>query len=157
MAADRWDEQVGTVADEAARLLESLRSMTAEQDTAGGEDTFEQSHRGDGTESPGPDRAPGGAPDPGHDPVCQWCPLCRGAAVVRSLSPETLARLADLAVLAAGVLADLSARQGPTASGTSGAGGDAGERGSRRPAPSPPKSRPVPVVDIDVPEEGPHA
>ena len=43
-----------------------------------------------------------------HDPFCTWCPLCRGAAVVRSLSPETLARLADLAALAATVLTDLA-------------------------------------------------
>ena len=51
------------------------------------------------------------AAEPGraaHDPFCTWCPLCRGAAVVRSLSPETLARLADLAALAATVLTDLA-------------------------------------------------
>ena len=33
------------------------------------------------------------------------CPLCRTAEVVRSLSPETITRLADLATLAATVLA----------------------------------------------------
>ena len=159
MGADRWDEQVGSVADEAARLLESLRRVTTEGDAHGAD-----GHRGERPgehEHPGPeaDSSSSRTPDAGHDPVCQWCPLCRSAAVVRSLSPETLARLADLAVVAAGVLSDLADRQAPSGDGAEGTGpmSGSGGRESRRPAPSPPPSRPVQVVDIDASEEEPHA
>ncbi|MEO7421014.1 MAG: hypothetical protein ABIU87_01305 [Ornithinibacter sp.] len=159
MGADRWDEQVGSVADEAARLLESLRRATAEDDDPGaetppGERDGEHAHQG-----PEADSSSSSLPDGGHDPVCQWCPLCRSATVVRSLSPETLARLADLAVVAAGVLSDLAARQGRSGAGPEADGPMSGtdERATRRPTASSPPSRPVPVVDIDVSEEGPHA
>ena len=36
MVAERWDEQVGSVADEAARLLESLRRSAADAQAAAG-------------------------------------------------------------------------------------------------------------------------
>ena len=138
MAAERWDEQVGSVADEAARLLESLRRSAAEAQAAAG--TSAGTDGGQATGSTGADaptaaRASGSAGDPtgrhpaglgsgpeggaAHDPFCTWCPLCRGAAVVRSLSPETLTRLADLAGVAASVLADLaSARATPDLRGS---------------------------------------
>ncbi len=181
MGAERWDEQVGSVADEAGRLLESLRRTAAESAARG-------SAGDDGPDAAGPAPAPGSAstsgpadggmpgaasaagPDgSGHDPFCTWCPLCRGAAVVRSLSPETLAKLADLATLAATVLTDLaSSRPGgdrpasghdpATApdrapAGTSpGASPPAGRR-PRRTGPAP--SRPIKVSDADDPQEAP--
>jgi hypothetical protein len=43
-----------------------------------------------------------------HDPFCAWCPLCRGAAMVRELSPQTLTQLAALATVVAELLADLA-------------------------------------------------
>jgi hypothetical protein len=99
-----------------------------------------------------------------HDPFCDWCPLCRGAAVVRSLSPETLARLADLATFASAVLTDLA---GSRAGGPSGAASSArpdpgdgpppaapGARTrARRSTPTP--SRPIPVSDADDAQEAP--
>ncbi len=145
MAADRWDDQVGSVADEAARLLESLlRASDGEGDGEGDREAGRErgDDAGDEADDEGDDDAGHGT---GHDPFCQWCPLCRSAAVVRSLSPETLSRLSDLAAVAAGVLADLAARASASPHRT--------EPGD---PPAPPRARPVPVVDIDVSEEGPH-
>ena len=164
MGADRWDEQVGSVADEAARLLESLRRSAGDPAPAA------TAPPASGSEAPPTDGrrgAPVGdpvaaAPSAGvpprraqddshrHEPSCDWCPLCRSAAVVRTLSPQTLARLADLAGLAATVLADLaSTRAAATTEGT-----------SARPDPAPPppaaEPRPIPVHDADDPKEAPH-
>ncbi|WP_392542329.1 hypothetical protein [Oryzobacter telluris] len=150
MGAERWDEQVGSVADEAARLLESLRRTAAE--AAAGAD--------DGAGSAPPPAADPADPGPGaasseapgcSDPFCQWCPLCRTSAVVRSLSPETLSRLADLAGVAAAVLADLASartREAPAAS--SGATATEDDRADR-----PGRARPIPVRDADDPQEDP--
>jgi hypothetical protein len=159
VAAERWEDQVGSVADEAARLLESLRRSA--------ETAATPSPAGEASTAPptddGPDAVPA-APAAPHDPFCTWCPLCRGAAVVRSLSPETLARLADLATLAASVLTDLaSSRPGPGPAPDA-ASDDAGRdpasgpaptprRRPRRPAPA--KARPIPVSDADDPQEAP--
>lgn len=147
MGADRWDEQVGSVADEAAKLLESLR-RTAESAGEPAERGPGAPHAGDptasdgGAEGAGEDGRP--APETGtHDPFCTWCPLCRTAEVVRSLSPETITRLADLASLAATVLADLASAR------TSGHPSDAGAGPHHRPAPRPSPSRPIPVRDAD--------
>jgi hypothetical protein len=166
VAAERWDEQVGSVADEATRLLESLRRSAAEAQAAAG--PTEGADGGPATRATGADAPAGGTasgpstgdaadaaetgPGPGggaeHDPFCTWCPLCRGAAVVRSLSPETLTRLADLAGVAASVLADLA-----TARATQASGGPDAPSATRRPAPT--ASRPIPVRDADDPQEEP--
>lgn len=138
MGAERWDEQVGSVAEEASRLLEALRLGT------------------EGPVRPGADRStPGPADGPGpedeagatgcSDPFCQWCPLCRTVSVVRGLSPETLTRLADLAGAAAGVLADLAAARraaGPAPGGAGPAEGDTPARAPRARA-----DQPIPVRD----------
>ena len=177
MGAERWDEQVGSVADEAGRLLESLRRTAAESAARG-------SAGDDGPDAAGPAPAAGSAPasgpaaggrpaaasaaDPdgsGHDPFCTWCPLCRGAAVVRSLSPETLARLADLASLAATVLTELAATRPasgspPSTDGADDAGDPTPSAGRPRPATrtrraTPVPSRPIQVSDADDPQEAP--
>jgi hypothetical protein len=185
VGAERWDEQVGSVADEAGRLLESLRRTAAEsaaRESVGHDDADAEgrapaagSRSGSGSAgaaAAGAAAAGAGAPEGGmpaggpdgsrHDPSCTWCPLCRGAAVVRSLSPETLAKLADLATLAATVLTDLASSRpagGPPASGPDEpAAGPA--RGSARPGhrsrhPGPAQSRPIPVIDADDPQEAP--
>lgn len=143
MGADRWDEQVGSVADEAARLLESLRrsaeTANANTDASGPEGPREGEHPASASEGEHPASGPGA-----HDPFCTWCPLCRTAEVVRSLSPETITRLADLATLAATVLADFASTRTP--SDPSDAGGAGPER---RPAARPSPSRPIPVRDAD--------
>ncbi len=155
MGAERWDEQVGSVADEATRLLESLRRSAAEAAAPG---------TGAGSEGAPPasadDAGPAAPPRPenvepdagAHDPACQWCPLCRGAAVVRSLSPQTLTRLADLAGLAATVLADLASTRGAADGSATGPGADAAAPPAR-----PRSGRPIPVTDADDPGEAPRA
>jgi hypothetical protein len=123
---DRWDEQLGSVAEEAQRLLESLRR-------AGG---------GPGPEDDeGAPSAPRAAEDRSAeeawvctDPFCRSCPLCRTVAVVRGLSPETLRRLADLATVAAGVLVDLAGDR-------AGRPPDPPDGGAAQPAPERPAER----------------
>jgi hypothetical protein len=141
---DRWDEQVGSVAEEAQRLLESLRRAGGDVDDESAGDT-------DGGDSVHAEPADGRADPAGEqwvctDPFCRSCPLCRTVAVVRGLSPETLGRLADLATVAAGVLSDLARDR-------AGAPADTGDRpvpeeptaARTRPAPA----RPIPVRDAD--------
>ena len=182
MGAERWDEQVGSVADEATRLLESLRrtaeaaaqSVGEEGDRAAGPDAGPDAtppaptprppaprrRRDAGTPTP-PSRRRAGPGTASHDPFCTWCPLCRGAAVVRSLSPETLTRLADLAGLAATVLADLASTRstaGPPA--PDGDPADPTTRTTPRPTATPRRagpapSAPIPVRDADDPQEAP--
>ena len=96
MDADtRLDAAVGSVAEEATRLLEALgRPPAPSRDE--------------------PEPHPGGSQH-GHRAMgdaetCTWCPVCRSVGVLRSVSPETLGRLADLATAAATVLADLATR-----------------------------------------------
>jgi hypothetical protein len=140
VADDGWDEQVGSVAEEAQRLLESLRA-------GGGPEP-----RDDAT-PPGEGSGPG-VDDPADetwvctDPFCRSCPLCRTVAVVRGLSPETLRRLADLATVAAGVLADLAGERAaaPPRGGEAAGGRRPQGDAARRPTPS---VRPIPVRDAD--------
>ena len=71
MDADaRLDAAVGSVAQEATKLLEALGR--SEQD--------EHVHVA-----------------MGEAESCSWCPVCRGVTLLRGVSPETLGRLADLA------------------------------------------------------------
>lgn len=114
MTAEGWHEQVGSVAEEAERLLESLR-RTGETPARGtredhGSDEVRDGDGSHGTPSAGEEapRAPAGGFSC-DDPVCQWCPVCRTSAFVRQLSPETLSGLAELAGFAASVLGDLAA------------------------------------------------
>ena len=167
MGAEHWDEQVGSVADEATRLLQSLRRSAA--DAAAGERPASPEVPADaggappaGTRTgPGSTDAAGDGEGDGatassaasgagvHDPFCPWCPLCRGAAAVRTLSPETLTRLADLAGVAATVLADLASTRSTAAA-------DGGTPEDGRPGPDrSASSRPIPVHDADDPEEAP--
>ena len=116
MTTERWSDEVGSVAEEAGRLLESLRRAGREAaDDASPQDAPPDGTRGAGTGRASTDAPPADAATDGFtcdDPVCQWCPVCRVSAVVRRLSPETLSGLAELAGFAATVLGDLaSARE----------------------------------------------
>ena len=150
MGDDRWDEQVGSVAEEAQRLLETLRR-------AGGGAAGEAGPATDGSPDEGPDTH--GA-DPGDadgwtctDPFCRACPLCRTVAVVRGLNPETLRRLADLAAVAATVLTDLAAQRAsaPSRPATAPAPGPDGASGGSASSPTAARrsGRPIPVRDAD--------
>lgn len=134
MDADaRLDAAVGSVAEEAAKLLEAFGRSAAgpkgDAEPAG---------------SDGDARADHVHIAMGDAQTCSWCPVCRSVTLLRGVSPETLGRLADLAAAAATVLADLAARQ------TEGAG--------ETPTPAPasshraPRTEPIAVVDEeDVP------
>ncbi|MBR7743144.1 hypothetical protein KC207_07555 [Phycicoccus sp. BSK3Z-2] len=134
MTAQRWSDDLGSVADEAGRLLESLRraGQDAAEQRATEQQAAETTEPSDGpsTSAPdvdadtsprpigrssdtgGSDGGTGEAPFSCDDPVCQWCPVCRASAFVRRLSPETLSGLSELAGFAATVLGDLaSARE----------------------------------------------
>ena len=125
----------GTVAEEAARLIDAMASM-ARSGTG--------PNHGSGPYPGGAPRgsASSGAPDAsrGSDnragpsdrtcracggerddtPVaCKLCPLCQGIALLRSVRPETVDRLADFASAVAASLRDVAAQaraSGPTPS-----------------------------------------
>ena len=131
MDADaRLDAAVGSVAEEATRLLEALGRSSARGPAPAGH------------AAPAGQAAPGPGPDREHVHVamgdaetCTWCPVCRSVGVLRSVSPETLGRLADLATTAATVLADLATRHT-----------DGGTAERREPA-GRTRTEPIPVVD----------
>jgi hypothetical protein len=72
----------------------------------------------------------------GDAETCTWCPVCRSVGVLRTVSPETLGRLADLAGAAATVLADLATRHTEEGAG-----------GRREPADRTTRTEPITVVD----------
>lgn len=134
----------GTVAEEAARLIEAMASI-ARSSTGPKEDP--SAYAGGPARGSGAADAADGSEDQkdssdgvcsscgGHrdsTPVaCKLCPLCQGIAFMRSVRPETVDRLADLASAVASTLRDLATQSrasGPSstagaASGqTSGAG-----------------------------------
>lgn len=78
---------VGTVAEEAARLMEALASRANSQ-------SYHEEHQ---------------HPPAGEATTCALCPICQGIALLRTVSPETIDRLADLAAAASGALRDFAA------------------------------------------------
>ena len=113
---DGGHEPLGSVGEEAAKLFEALQDWA--RDSAGGDGHAHHAAGGAGS------RAEGGAQD-GAD--CTWCPVCRGAQLVRQTSPEVKAHLtvaaSSLLQAAAGLLA---AAQPPGTSNTSGTSGTSG-------------------------------
>ena len=125
----------GTVAEEAARLIEAMASMArsrtgsnqehssyaggpAEEPASPGvaDDSRRSEHPGAGSD--GTCSACGGERD--STPVaCRLCPLCQGIALLRSVRPETVDRLADFASAVASSLRDVATQSraaGPTPS-----------------------------------------
>jgi hypothetical protein len=170
--ADDERPAVGTVAEEAARLLDALGGWassaqagyaarpTTEHDDADRDGQHDDGQHDDGqlhdhahgTGAPGTDR-PGAAAGGsrcatcgaengvGQAVACQLCPVCQGIGLLRSVRPETVDRLADLAGALAATLRDM-AGQRRAASGSS------ASRSSQ-----PPSSR---VQDIVVDDEDTH-
>ena len=137
MDADaRLDAAVGSVAQEATRMLEALgRPPAPPRDEPDGADDAATSHdpmagRDGSTSAEHVHVAMGDAQ------TCTWCPVCRSVGVLRGVSPETLGRLADLATAAATVLADLATRHTDSR---------AGER--REDADRTTRTEPITVVD----------
>jgi len=135
---------IGTVAQEAARLIEEMATMARLSHPAGdaaspsagapapGPAGADPPHRPDPAASETPDDSqtrpgptahtcsecgaergdlPGGAsPTDDLPQSCRLCPLCRGIALLRSVRPETVDLLADLAVSVATSLREIAMR-----------------------------------------------
>src|ERR1035437_3382895 len=124
---------IGTVAQEAARLIEDMATMARSSRSSGDDPS---PYAGEGSAAPVGPEAPHAAGPSERDPAggsettdeasegtcsmcgaehsdtlgdstpssCRICPLCRGIALLRSVRPETVDLLADLAMSGAGPL-----------------------------------------------------
>lgn len=141
----------GTVTEEAARLIDALASMARssadptpdprpyasepaqEPGSPGAPDASYHSEGGDAP-SEGGCSVCGGEPDGGGKPdgapvACRLCPLCQGIALLRSVRPETVDRLADLASAVAATLRDMATQtraSGPRSAARPGSGKTSG-------------------------------
>lgn len=129
---------IGTVAEEAARLMEGVASMARSRSSRSQGHTpyaGQRAHRPDGPPDGPPAgdaagvRTPGGEPGAGAcshcgsegadtSKSCRLCPLCQGIALLRSVRPETMDQLADLASAVTECLRDVAAQlraSGPAA------------------------------------------
>lgn len=130
-------EPVGSVAEETARLVEALGGWAeglrppapaaAPSDAERTDAANTHGQRSERNEGGGaPPRSGGGTDEAGtrhtvrceHCGVasragealaCQLCPLCQGIALLRTVRPETVERLADLAASLSGALRDIAA------------------------------------------------
>lgn len=174
--ADQTESMIGTVAEEAARLIAAMATMArvstvpsddpidhgtsphadrpaqsavpphpqapGSQDSVWSGDAPSEDASSAGGPTAGPGPAPacsacGGETD-GTPVACKLCPLCQGIALLRSVRPETVERLADLATSIAASLRDVA-----TQSRASGPAPDAGSRSDH-----------ATVQDIPVDDEG---
>jgi hypothetical protein len=134
---EQYPSPIGTVAQEAARLIEDMATMARSgysRDDAPGpyagqraqEPVWPQAPRAAGHTAP--DQAEGseaadepvdgtcsmcgaehhGTPGQDTPSTCRICPLCRGINVLRSVRPETVDLLADFAMSVAGTLRDVA-------------------------------------------------
>src|SRR5689334_21218245 len=115
--------RVGTVAEEAARLVDAYASWSesARQSPDGPAEEGESQYAGSPgaagcTGSPGSAAgdqrcaACGAETGAGRAVTCGVCPLCQGLALLRAVRPETVDRLADLAAAVTATLRDVAAQ-----------------------------------------------
>ena len=118
--------RVGTVAEEAARLVDAFASWSesARQSPDGPSEEGESRYAGSAgspgsagsTGSPGSAAgdqrcaACGAETGAGRAVTCGVCPLCQGLALLRAVRPETVDRLADLAAAVTATLRDVAAQ-----------------------------------------------
>ncbi len=171
---DQPQPSIGTVAEEAARLISAVATMARSNAVPSEDPRHDPSpyaggpahdatpphvehvppgagpvpppQAGPAPPDPGPQRSPqtcsacGG--ESGGTPVaCKLCPLCQGIALLRTIRPETVDRLADLASAMAESLRDMA-----TQSRASGPAPDASAQPGMRP-------NGVTVQDIRVDDE----
>ena len=138
---------VGSVAEEASRLLDALGGWAG---TASAAYAGSASHH----DAPPADREPepvdarsahggsrcescGAQNGAGQAVACQLCPVCQGIALLRAVRPETVDRLADLAGAVAMTLRDLADQRrgsdsaGPAAPAGAATGGQAKSGGAK--------------------------
>ncbi len=146
-------DSIGTVAEEAAKLIALLGQRSAERTpaaapTAGAREGTDDAYAGRAAyerTSPADDTCRE-HPRAGEALTCALCPICQGIAVLRTLNPETVDRLADLATAAAAALRELAVS---TASAASSASSGAGRGARASGSPSERAGRPR-TVDIEV-------
>jgi hypothetical protein len=141
---------VGSVAEEAARLVDALGGWAATARHAASarhtDDVADDPAEGVSEDLPGDDAPANTCPTCGADSgvgqaiSCQVCPVCQGIALLRSVRPETVDRLADLAGALAATLRDIAAQRRDAGAAT--------DPEARRPRRS--RAR---VEDIEVSEE----
>jgi len=122
---------VGSVAEEAARLLDALLSgegmgdVPPQRAAAPGEPSpaapgepspgapgeVPTAAGASGTASPGQDSSCGHRSGAEDQPVCHLCPVCQLIRTVRAVNPETVDRLADLAAAVSQTLRDVAANR----------------------------------------------
>ena len=124
---DQPQPSIGTVAEEAARLISAVAAMghsaTAAATAATATAYDPGPYAGEPAQDPAsPVGAPPDDPSPGAAPVCsacggvndgtpvacKLCPLCQGIALLRSVRPETVDRLADFTSAVAATLRDMA-------------------------------------------------
>lgn len=140
---------IGTVAQEAARLLDALGSWAStDQGRAPAAQDSPSADSGHPPRGPAVDEVPvdagevpvdlgdtgsgedewpatptarcgscGAAAGVGRATSCQVCPVCQGIALLRSVRPETVERIADLASTVAAALRDLATQRRADAGG----------------------------------------
>ncbi len=85
-------EPVGSLAEEAAKLLAAVHTWAGDQQEAPGE----AGNAGPVGETAGPGGAEHGSD---HDPAeCQWCPICRLVRLAKATSPEVREHLSQAAL-----------------------------------------------------------
>lgn len=94
---DRAGEPVGSVGEEALRLLGALNGWAREHDLGEAAAAAARDHL-HAVEDPAVGATPGAATE------CTWCPVCRGLHLAREASPEVRAHLATAATAAASLL-----------------------------------------------------
>jgi hypothetical protein len=110
--ADDERPAVGTVAEEAARLLDALGGWAASGRTGYAAEPGEESQpRPGAAEHAGRCDSCGAENGMGQAVTCQLCPVCQGIGLLRSVRPETVDRLADLAGALAATLRDLAGQR----------------------------------------------
>jgi len=132
---DQTQPPLGTVAEEASRLIAAMATMArsgAPTDDSTPDPTDDSRpgpspYAGEPAQpSASPDAGPARAQRPcsacggdsdGTPVACKLCPLCQGIALLRSIRPETVDRLADLAQAMAASLRDVATQS--RASGSS--------------------------------------
>ena len=116
-------DDVGSVADETARLLDALLgSVPTDAKATNGSKASAEGRPDDVCSTCGHQagvtqtETPGSSSAPSTD-VCHLCPVCQLLRVVRSVRPETLERLADLAGAVTETLRDAAASRWREAEG----------------------------------------
>ncbi|MEO7070448.1 MAG: hypothetical protein ABI131_08150 [Nostocoides sp.] len=144
-------DPIGTVAEEAAKLIALLGRRTAEPSSADpgrgqAGDSSAAGHAAYASSSPADDTCRE-HPRAGEALTCALCPICHGIAVLRTLNPEIVDRLADLATAASAALRELAAS---TASAAQATPGDGARRGNPRGDRGPDHGGRARTVDIEV-------